>query len=97
MIRDMVRIKCCSVFSGVELQRMNCQCRLLDAPCAKETDFQLPETNYNGQTANVGSPTLSALGRQISGHLPASGLLENQSDSDSSLSPLSCRFAWRVY
>ena len=62
MIRDWVRIRCCSVFSGVELQRTNCQCRLPDTLCARETDLQLPEINYNGQTANVGSPTLPALG-----------------------------------
>ena len=48
MIRDLVRIRCCSVFNGVELQRTNCQCRLPDAPCARKTDLRLPESNYNG-------------------------------------------------
>ena len=47
MIRGLVRIRCCSVFNGVELQRTNCQCRLSDALFARETDLQLPETNYN--------------------------------------------------
>ena len=97
MMRDLVRIRCCSVFSGVKLQRTNCQCGLPNAPCARETDLRLPESNCNSQTANAGSPTLPAPGRLISGHLPASGPLENQTDSDSSLSPLPCRLAWRVF
>ena len=73
MIRDLVRIRCCSVFSRVKLQKANCQYRLSNAFCARETDLRLSESNYNGQTANVGSLTLLASGRQISGHLPASG------------------------
>ena len=36
----------------------------------------------NGRTAIAGSPALPAPGRQISGYLPASGSLENQTDSD---------------
>ena len=68
-----IRIRCCSVFSGVELQRTNCQSRLPNAPCTRETDFRLLESNYNGQIAKVGFPTLPVPGRQISGHLPVSG------------------------
>ena len=35
-----------------------------------------------GRTGIAGSPALPAPGRQISGHLPASGSIENQTDSD---------------
>ena len=34
---------------------------------------------------NAGSPTLPVSGRQISGHPPASGSIENQTDSDTYL------------
>ena len=73
MIRDLVRIRCYPVFSVNDLQRTNCQCRLSNTLCARETDLWLPESNYNSQTANVGSLTLPAPERQISGHQLAFG------------------------
>ena len=73
IIKDLVRISCCLVFSGVELQRTNCKCRLPDASFARKTDLRRPELNYNGQTTKVGSSTLPAPGRQIFGYLPTSG------------------------
>ena len=73
MIRNLVRIRCCSVFSGVKLQRTNCQCRLPNVLCTRETDLRLLESNYNSQTANISFLTLLAPGRQIFGYLPTSG------------------------
>ena len=50
----------------------------------------------NGQTATSGFPALPAPERQISGFLPASGSIENQTDSDSSLLPHLARFLARL-
>ena len=60
-------------------------------------------SSQRGRTANdsihqnAGSSTLPAPGRQISGLLPASGFIENQTDSDSSLSPHLARFVARLF
>ena len=61
-------------------------------------------SSQRGRTANgfihlnAGSPTLPASGRQISGHLPASGSVEDQTDSDTfliaSLDALRSAFCW---
>ena len=48
--------------------------------------FQQGQT-ANSQTATIDFPTFPALGRQIPNLLLASGFIENQTDSDSSLSP----------
>ena len=49
------------------------------------------DQNANSQTATPGFSMLSALRRQISGLLPASGSIKNQTNSDSSLLPhLAC-------
>ena len=93
MIRDLVRIRCCSVFSGVELQRTNCQYRLPDALCARNTDLWLPESNYNGQTANVGFQHSLRQGDDSSAICRLLAFLENQTDLDSSLLSLFCRLA----
>ena len=51
----------------------------------------------NGQTAITNSPTLFASERQISGLLPTSNSIENQNDSDSSLSPhLACFLVYLI-
>ena len=92
MIRDLVKIKCCLIFSRVELQSTKWKCRLPNALYARETDLWLPESNYNNQTTNIGFWRSLRQGDRSPAICWPLALLENQIDSDFSLSPLFCHF-----